>query len=604
MKKLVIFLALIFSLNLSAHNLTLERVESIGSHPRLILRDGDVERLRTAVDEYPQMRRLYDEMIRFADRTLGEPVSERRKKGKRLLGVSRTVLERVLNCSCAYLLTGDERYAKRAEEEMVAAAKFEDWNPSHFLDVGEMMAALALGYDWLYDRLSDDSRTLIEEALIQKGIYGAEKESQMWFYKRDNNWNQVCNGGFILGALAVADKASGTALETLKKSLASNLIGLRPYAPDGVYPEGYSYWSYGTWYQVLIIDALRSALGESFDLEKSAGFLPSARFMNYAIAPSGQAFNFSDCGAGRPSQNLLLAWFAAEMGDMSLIYHDFNSLRSDKIRVLERRFMPVAMFYLSRCNLSAVAPSRGHFWYGKGEQPLFVYRSGWQRKTDCYLAAKGGSPSLSHAHMDGGSFVYEWGGVRWASDLGSQDYYSLESRGVKLWQTGQDSQRWDVFRLNNFSHSTLTVDDEKHLYKGSASMLEVYDTVGCYGAKFDLAPLLKGMSRAERTITTDGLGVVTVVDDVESETGCALRWTMCTPTTATIINKRTILLKSGGRELLVEALSPRAVKAFVVSNDPPHDYDAPNKGSCRVGFVTKLKPGAAARLEVRLTPVR
>ena len=33
-------------------------------------------------------------------------------------------------------------------------------------------------------------------------------------------------------------------------------------------------------------------------------------------------------------------------------------------------------------------------------------------------------------------------------------------------------------------------------------------------------------------------------------------------------------------------------------------FNAPNKGSCRVGFTTKLKAGAAARLEVRLTPVR
>ena len=44
-------------------------------------------------------------------------------------------------------LTGDRAFSSRAEQEMLAAAAFTDWNPSHFLDVGEMTTALALGYD-------------------------------------------------------------------------------------------------------------------------------------------------------------------------------------------------------------------------------------------------------------------------------------------------------------------------------------------------------------------------------------------------------------------------------------------------------------------------
>jgi hypothetical protein len=86
-------------------------------------------------------------VLKTADRAIEQPVSERKKEGKRLLGVSRQVLERVLNCAIAYKLTDDEEYLRRAESEMVAAAGFSDWNPSHFLDVGEMTAALALGYD-------------------------------------------------------------------------------------------------------------------------------------------------------------------------------------------------------------------------------------------------------------------------------------------------------------------------------------------------------------------------------------------------------------------------------------------------------------------------
>ncbi len=602
MRKLAIIFALILCANLSAQNVSTQQMQSLATHPRLILRDGDVDKVHAAIRNEPGMERLHDYLFKRVERIMDAPVSRREKTGKRLLSVSREVLERVWNCSFAYLLTGDARYAARAEAEMLAAAAFEDWNPSHFLDVGEMTAALALGYDWLYDKLSEQSRRQIEEAIITKGLLGAEKESQMWFYKRANNWNQVCNGGFVMGALAVADREPELAAKIIEKSLASIALGLKPYAPEGVYPEGYSYWSYGTWYQVLMIEALRTALGDSCGLEKSAGFLQSADFMNYMVAPSGRAFNFSDCGDSRPMQNLLLAWFAGERCDMSLIYREKESLKQDDLRIMERRFLSVAMLFLSRCNMDKVAPPQRKFWYAYGEQPLFVYRGGWDVSDDVYLAAKGGSSSISHAHMDAGSFVYEWGGVRWSCDLGSQGYHSLESRGVKLWGMKQDSQRWDVFRINNLSHSTLSVDDAKHLCAGEAKMVEVYDLPKCHGATFDLGTVLDGLKRAERTITIDERGCVTVGDDVVAERECLLRWVMCTPAKATIVNRHTILLQSNGRRLRVEAFAPRGIEPFVLSNDPPHDYDAPNKGTCRVGFTMNLRASKRMCLKVRLTP--
>lgn len=55
-------------------------------------------------------------------------------------------------------MTGEKEYLRRAEKEMLAAASFIDWNPSHFLDVSEMSMGLAIGYDWLFNELLPDSR--------------------------------------------------------------------------------------------------------------------------------------------------------------------------------------------------------------------------------------------------------------------------------------------------------------------------------------------------------------------------------------------------------------------------------------------------------------
>jgi len=77
--------------------------------------------------------------------------------------------------------------------------------------------------------------------------------------------------------------------------------------------------------------------------------------------------------------------------------------------------------------------------------------------------------------MDIGSFIFEADGVRWAIDLGAQDYESLESRGVDLWNTRQDSQRWDVFRLGNLSHNTLVMSGRHQRVAGSAKFIDFSD---------------------------------------------------------------------------------------------------------------------------------
>lgn len=568
-------------------------------HPRLIVNQNSLDSLAEAVKTNPQMARLNDYIIRSANKMLTQPVSVYQKQGKRLLTVSRQVLERVLYCSYSYLTTKDVKYAVRAEQEMIAAAEFNNWNPSHFLDVAEMTTALALGYDWLYDLLSADSRQKIADAIVNKGLLGAEKERQMWFYRSRNNWNQVCNCGMVLGALAVSEIKPELAKQMVEKSLLSNPLSMTTYAPDGVYVEGGGYWSYGTWFEVVMIEALRSALGSSFGIEKAEGFMQSADFINFITAPSGGRFNYSDDGSRlRKSQNPLLGWFAAESGNTSIIYDDFRSLESGKIHIEERRMLPLAMFFLSRCNLKNIEPPTTKLFVGRGEQPLFAYRSGWQSKEDTYLAAKGGSASLPHGHMDAGSFIYEWGGVRWSIDLGSQNYYSLESKGVDLWNMKENSERWDVFRIGSSSHSTLTIGGKNHCVNGCATMTKVYNTPNRYGATFNLTQLFTELSSAERTITINPSGAVSTVDEMRSKRPTSVRWTMTTNAEVERLNDRKFILKQQGKSLLVRA--SKGAKGFVLTNDPPHSYDAANNNSRRLCFEQKVYK--KSKLRVKLIP--
>lgn len=570
------------------------------AHPHLILQKGDMAKIRTLVGSDSVALRLHNEIAYIANRAMQQPVNERIQTGKRILGVSRSVLERVTSLSYMYLYTGEVKYAERAEKEMLAAASFTDWNPSHYLDTGEMTAALALGYDWLYDQLSEASRTTIADAIAEKGLRAAEL-SDYWWYRGANNWNSVCHAGIVMGSIIIADRYPELAKFHFAKSTKSNHLAPPSYGPDGVYPEGYSYWDYGTWFQVLMIETLRSSGLDTQGLEKYPGFLESARFMDYMQSFDQRVYNFSDDGVASNISNPLLYWFAAETNDMSLLWNDrIITSSSKRLHIYSRRLLPLAMIFMTRCDLTKVAPSENRCWSGHGEQPIFICRD-----ENFYLGTKGGSPSLPHAHMDTGSFVYEWAGQRWATELGSQGYYSLEKENVDLWNMKQSSQRWEVFRLSLDSHNTLMVNGKRLKVDGSAPMLATYKEPDYSGAKFDLSSLYFDLERAVRTLFVDSKGKLTITDEMTAgASDCRVRWTICTPATPRVLSRSEIELEQGGKKMLLRVVSPtKGIEPFVLPNTPRRSFDTDNRGTLRVGFYTNIPHEKSQTLRVELLPV-
>ena len=126
-------------------------------HPRLIATAEDLDRVKALIANDPRAAKIYRKVRRDADQLLDSPDTvEHKIVGPRLLGESRKCLDRVYTLATVYRISGDRRYADRARKEMLTAAAFKDWNPSHFLDTAEMTHALAIGYDWLYEDLSPD----------------------------------------------------------------------------------------------------------------------------------------------------------------------------------------------------------------------------------------------------------------------------------------------------------------------------------------------------------------------------------------------------------------------------------------------------------------
>ena len=179
-------------------------------HPRLFLHDRDLPALKRAIDADPFVKQQFDDLKAYADQLLTMPPNVYVIGGVEhtLLDVSRSTEGRVFALAGAYRITGDRRYADRAIQEMLAAAAFPDWYPMHFLDTGEMTATLGLGYDWLYPVISPADRAIIRNAIATKGIdpWLERIRNNTAQNHEHNNWNQVCNGGESIGALAIADE--------------------------------------------------------------------------------------------------------------------------------------------------------------------------------------------------------------------------------------------------------------------------------------------------------------------------------------------------------------------------------------------------------------
>lgn len=602
MKKIFLTLTIILCNWLTAYCLDID-FTSLAPHPRLLLPTGGEERISQAMSAEPGLKMVHERILDKCREMLTADPVKRIKQGKRLLDVSREALQRIYYLSYAYRMTGDTVYARRAEQELLAVCDFTDWNPSHFLDVGEMAMAVAIGYDWLYDELSPETRSKVRQAILEKGFKAAENSKDAWFYNSKTNWNSVCNGGLLYGALAIYEDEPEAARAIIEKCIETNPIVMEGYAPEGGYPEGYMYWGYGTGFQVMLIAALESALATDFNISSAPGFLESARFMQYMTAPSGKCFNFSDAHT-TPEVSIMLYWFADKLGDPSVVYLDHHSIAQGNPRFDNLRLLPSMMIFASRLDLDKIQTPEGHFWLNDGDTPVFIYRSGWDSPEDTYLGVKGGSASTSHAHMDAGSFVYERDSVRWAIDLGMQNYYSLESAGVDLWNQRQDGQRWDVFRIGNTAHNTLTVNGQRHNVAGKAVITETYRTDSRKGAVVDMSPVFSdGLDRAVRTVALDSDDNLEVTDSLTAtaDRDAEVMWVMATNADARMVGDRSIELTQNGRRMLLTADTGIHTPVMQVwDNNPPHDYDAPNPGSRRVGFTTIVPAGEQAIFKVTL----
>lgn len=546
---------------------------------------ADFERLRDDIKTPGLLQDLADYIRRLAEHEITEPVITREMEGRRLLHVSRLALRRVINCGLVWQLDRDIRHARRAIQDLQAAATFTDWNPSHFLDVGEMCTAFALGLDWLHDALTDHERTELEDALIRLGLDAGLAENDPWFARATNNWNAVCNGGLAMGAIAVCHRRPDLAETLIARCIAQLPLHGENYAPDGAFIEGAMYWAYGTLYHVLAVESLRRATGSTHGLDRLPGFRESATYIAHMVGPVGSFYSYFDA---RPQRIPLpaLAWFGRHFDDPLATRSEADAIRraihgpAADVLWTENRGFALSLLWLQPAHLTDNAATPALAWSGDGPNPVALWRTAWTPDA-VWVGTKGGRATLSHGHIDAGSFVLEAGGVRWAVDLGMEEYHRLEAMGVNLW----GSDRWSLFRLGAEGHSLPRIDGIAPSHQGRCPRID-WSTTPFPSVTYALGALYpETVSALDRTISSAAGGIVRWSDQVRGlAAGRVYRFTWLTEAEAAP-DASGVLLSQNGRRLRIDFDCALPVTTRVLNaNDLLGPDDSPSPRIRRIEF--------------------
>lgn len=583
------------------------------NHPRLFLKNEDFEILKAKNQPGTIVSMLHNILLEIADSEIASGKTLKYKldpSGKRILPISRNALKRISSCAYMYKMTGEDKYLEQVEKDINTVCAFKDWNHSHFLDVGEMAMAVAIGYDWLYDVLGEETKATARAALNQHAFGHTDEAKYCRFYKARNNWNQVCNGGLVAASLATYESNPEIAEKLIMDAVESNREPLKVmYGPDGNYIEGYSYWDYGTMYQTMLLTALETALGTDFGLSTSEGFLKTGEFMMF-MEGINESFNFYDSW-GAKSPAIAMWYFADKLQQPQLLFNELNALKEGRYNTTfaGARLLAPIMGYAARMDLDNLPLPQNKFWYGRGANPVAMVRTRWDGgNDDVYLAVKGGTASNNHSHMDAGSFVFESQGVRWACDLGNQKYAPLEIAmkeiNKNLFDRSQNSGRWTVLRYNNYHHNTITLNDHLHNVKGKASFIDIIDTENEKGVVIDMTEILKDdAANAIRTVKLVNDKELVVYDRIQAmdDSNVDYTWRMVT-NGEPIVKSNMIILNADGKTMYLKAKSNVKFKYVTWSAEPKQKYDEPNEGKYIVGIQARIFSGETADFKVVLTP--
>ncbi len=499
-------------------------------HPYLFLRKADLPALKQKAAS-PEFAPLYRRLLERCDRWLELPpieppavASTAEDRSGRELSRARQAQGRIVSLAMAYLLTGKTAYAERAKKEMWSFTDvWKSWvDPFHgdaeYFDLmaGELSFAFGVAYDWLYDALTDEERAKIRRAMIEHGMrrylfhtdLDRNPKARGRWWRGVNNWNAVCNGGALVGALALGKEyeQSEEVMARARKGMSFFFDHLKD---PGGWDEGTGYWHYGFRYALMAYAALEApgrgddGAGASLDVDGIFG-RPGVRNTGYfpVYFCPGQVFcpSFGD-SPGQGYDPVLYLLGARYKDDNFLWYADLHKpARPDSEGWPDEAFVLL-------WRPAGIRP-KADLAYAKVFEDIgwAVFVDQWPQP-QIIAGFKAGDLGVSHTHLDNNAIQLWAYGDFLLVDFGSGIYNRRYFGG----------DRWQFYEITTAGHNAVLINGKGQAPRTQGLMGRLSSDGGCSRLTGDAtadyaAPEVR---RAQRTILFCERRFFVLVDEVE-----------------------------------------------------------------------------------------
>lgn len=536
----------------------------ITKHPRVMATEDDFNRIREDINTDANMKKWYNTIISGANSIVSrsEVFPGYDVSSGRLTSQANKAYTEMLQLGMAYQITGNTKYSSRAIEIMKIVCSYPDWYPDHALGTGELAMAVAVGFDWCYDEISDTDKEYIMQRSEQLGLevardlyYDKADYGNQFWRTTETNWGSVVNAGIINLAFSIAEMDIDYTMDVAYNSLRSLEYPLYYIAPDGAWHEGPSYWNYFFRYLSYAFAGYESAIGEPHNGLYHKGMDGMVRFQPYFTDPKGKYNNFNDADIGSTESEARL-YVASRRNMPEIMNHCVDFVNSGKIN-MSKQFFVFALLWYDKDMISdtddfiETLPPDGYF----RDTEFVSMRQDWISDDALWFSATGGSSASSHSQLDSGSFVLTLDGVRWATDLGTESGYYSRTGGNSATNAGYTNHHY--YRRKAEGHNMVVINPDENLEIDKNAFAKFEQPVGNRNMAYTSIDLTssyagKADSYTRGYMLSDGRRSLTVRDEIDlSSDDSVLYWFMHTGGTVAITDSNTATITQSGKTLRI-----------------------------------------------------
>lgn len=606
------------------------KAELRGVHPRVFTTAAGLAglRQRAATSHRAAWQKALAGLVAMNEAPAASPAQARRAQNTVAIGIAGAAL--------AYRIEGDERYLAAAKRYMEAAVSYPVWGytyskPDVDLAAGHLLYGLGMGYDLLFDVLTEAERTRYRDKLVRQArllsAHFAPKPGKTFSYSQNHCFIPIA--GLAVAAYAVWDEApEAAAWAAQSRAIFTRVLDVA--SPDGYFYEGVEYWVFSMPWIIHALDAFAHAAGD--DLYDHPALRNAHLYMAHSLTPNGQdIFDFGDAFEG-PHTRSRHGHEAARTHPGGKLHSNYNLLYRLAARFQDPQAQGVADWMASLGHVCAedfwtlqwhdaaleaspisALPPHHHF----DDLGTVYWRSDWTDKATAF-AFRAGPPeghhaasilaampdwhlSMGHSHPDAGSFILYADGTYLSGPMGYAGIpRSNLSNTLLIDGQGQANEGHGHDAFAGYPYARLDAIRLSRVSLSNAGAEIVADLAGAYRPEL-------GVEKLERTLAY-GAGTWTVTDRLRAARPVALTAQVHGDTAIAAAGERRFLVAGSPAALEVDIATAAAKAAIapgvVTAAGPPGNVDKGPREQRGVVLNVSLPASREATLVTRLRPVR